>query len=116
MTTAEGYGPTMDVEPCQAVAPDHACDDVEAMGIASTCSLAGEGKPNEIRAFLTSRRNRLTPEQVGIASYGRRRVPGLRPEEVAALAGISVEYYTQLERGRGLDFDSLTPNGVGSGS
>lgn len=69
------------------------------MGIAPTCSLAGVGKPNEIRAFLTSRRNRLTPEQVGIASCGRRRVPGLRREEVAALAGISVEYYTQLERG-----------------
>lgn len=69
------------------------------MGLALTCSLARVAKSNEIRAFLTSRRNRLTPEQVGIASYGQRRVPGLRREEVAALAGISVEYYIQLERG-----------------
>ena len=53
----------------------------------------------EIREFLTSRRGRLTPEQVGLASYGNRRVPGLRREEVAVLAGVSVPYYTRLERG-----------------
>jgi transcriptional regulator with XRE-family HTH domain len=57
------------------------------------------GKPNPIREFLTSRRARLSPDEVGVRSYGRRRVPGLRREEVAGLAGISVEYYTQLERG-----------------
>jgi transcriptional regulator with XRE-family HTH domain len=57
------------------------------------------GKPNPIREFLTTRRARLSPEQVGVRSYGTRRVPGLRREEVAGLAGISVEYYTQLERG-----------------
>ncbi len=56
-------------------------------------------RPNAIREFLTSRRARLTPDQVGIVSHGRRRVPGLRRDEVALLAGISVEYYTQLERG-----------------
>src|SRR4051812_5935582 len=55
---------------------------------------------NEIREFLTTRRARITPEQAGLRSYGtRRRVSGLRREEVAMLAGISVEYYTQLERG-----------------
>jgi transcriptional regulator with XRE-family HTH domain len=54
---------------------------------------------NEIREFLTSRRGRLTPEQTGLASYGPRRVPGLRREEVAVLAGVSVPYYTRLERG-----------------
>jgi transcriptional regulator with XRE-family HTH domain len=55
---------------------------------------------DEIRDFLTSRRARLGPEQVGLGAYGgRRRVPGLRREEVATLAGISIEYYTQLERG-----------------
>ena len=53
----------------------------------------------EIREFLTSRRARITPEQVGLASYGTRRVPGLRREEVAVLAGVSVPYYTRLERG-----------------
>jgi transcriptional regulator with XRE-family HTH domain len=53
----------------------------------------------EIREFLTSRRARITPEQVGLRSYGSRRVPGLRREEVAVLAGVSVPYYTRLERG-----------------
>src|SRR5215212_1379984 len=53
----------------------------------------------EIREFLTSRRARITPEQAGLVSYGSRRVPGLRREEVAVLAGVSVPYYTRLERG-----------------
>jgi len=54
----------------------------------------------EIREFLTSRRARITPEQAGLRHYGgRRRVSGLRREEVAMIAGISAEYYTQLERG-----------------
>jgi transcriptional regulator with XRE-family HTH domain len=54
---------------------------------------------SEIREFLTSRRARITPDQVGLASYGPRRVPGLRREEVAILACVSVPYYTRLERG-----------------
>jgi transcriptional regulator with XRE-family HTH domain len=53
----------------------------------------------EIREFLTSRRARVTPERAGLPTYGSRRVPGLRREEVAALAGVSVQYYTRLERG-----------------
>jgi transcriptional regulator with XRE-family HTH domain len=53
----------------------------------------------EIREFLTSRRGRITPEQAGLPSYGSRRVPGLRREEVAVLAGVSIQYYTRLERG-----------------
>jgi transcriptional regulator with XRE-family HTH domain len=53
----------------------------------------------EIRDFFTSRRARITPEQAGLASYGPRRVAGLRREEVAVLAGVSVPYYTRLERG-----------------
>jgi transcriptional regulator with XRE-family HTH domain len=53
----------------------------------------------EIREFLTSRRAKLTPDEVGLTSYGPRRVPGLRREEVAVLAGVSVPYYTRLERG-----------------
>ncbi|MCG7209982.1 helix-turn-helix transcriptional regulator [Streptomyces arenae] len=52
--------------------------------------------------FLRSRRARIRPEEVGLPSYGRRRVPGLRREEVAQLAGVSVDYYIRLEQGRGL--------------
>src|SRR3982751_4088674 len=54
---------------------------------------------NDIAEFLTTRRAKLTPEQAGLPSYGKRRVPGLRREEVASLAGVSVEYYKRLERG-----------------
>ena len=55
---------------------------------------------DEIREFLTTRRARLSPEHAGVPRYGRkRRVPGLRREEVALRAGISVEWYTRLERG-----------------
>jgi transcriptional regulator with XRE-family HTH domain len=54
---------------------------------------------NEVREFLTSRRAKISPEQAGLTSHGRRRVPGLRREEVAVLAGVSVPYYTRIERG-----------------
>lgn len=54
---------------------------------------------SEIRDFLTSRRAKITPERAGVTSYGSRRVPGLRRAEVAQLAGVSVEYYSRLERG-----------------
>jgi transcriptional regulator with XRE-family HTH domain len=50
--------------------------------------------------FLRSRRARLTPEDVGLVSYGARRVPGLRREELAQLAGVSATYYTRLEQGQ----------------
>ena len=53
----------------------------------------------EVREFLISRRAKITPDQVGAPSHGQRRVPGLRRSEVAALAGVSVEYYAKLERG-----------------
>jgi transcriptional regulator with XRE-family HTH domain len=54
----------------------------------------------EIRDFLTSRRAKITPEHAGLPTYGgHRRVVGLRREEVALLAGVSVDYYTRLERG-----------------
>lgn len=55
---------------------------------------------SEVREFLVSRRGRVTPAQAGLSAYGgNRRVPGLRREEVALLAGVSVDYYTRLERG-----------------
>jgi transcriptional regulator with XRE-family HTH domain len=53
----------------------------------------------EVREFLTTRRAKISPEQAGLPSSGQRRVPGLRRSEVAALAGMSVEYYAKLERG-----------------
>ncbi|TDE33519.1 XRE family transcriptional regulator [Nonomuraea mesophila] len=54
---------------------------------------------SDIRDFLTSRRAKLAPERVGLPTSRRRRVPGLRREEVAALAGVSTEWYTRLEKG-----------------
>ncbi|GAA4725824.1 helix-turn-helix transcriptional regulator [Phytohabitans rumicis] len=55
---------------------------------------------SEVRDFLVTRRGKVTPEQAGLAAHGgTRRVSGLRRGEVAQLAGVSVEYYTQLERG-----------------
>ena len=57
-------------------------------------------RSKEIREFLVSRRARVTPQQAGLPAYGtNRRVAGLRREEVAMLAGVSVDYYTRLERG-----------------
>lgn len=54
----------------------------------------------EVREFLSSRRARITPEQAGLPAYGgKRRVKGLRREEVAMLAGVSIDYYVRMERG-----------------
>lgn len=64
----------------------------------------------QIRDFLASRRAKISPDRAGLPLYGsKRRVPGLRREEVALLADISVEYYTRLERGeaRGVSTDVL---------
>jgi hypothetical protein len=67
---------------------------------------------NEIRDFLVSRRARITPEEAGLPAYGgNRRVTGLRREEVALLAGVSIDYYTRLERGRAPGSCSLTVPG-----
>ncbi|MGC0311864.1 helix-turn-helix transcriptional regulator [Kitasatospora acidiphila] len=59
-----------------------------------------ELRRQELAAFLRSRRERITPEQVGLPSTGRRRTPGLRREEVAQLASVGVTWYTWLEQGR----------------
>ncbi len=57
-------------------------------------------RPNTLGEYLRARRGLVTPQQAGIPDFGARRVPGLRREEVAMLAGISADYYLRLERGR----------------
>ncbi|UCR89924.1 helix-turn-helix transcriptional regulator [Mycetocola spongiae] len=67
-------------------------------------------KKAEIKTFLASRRAKLSPEEAGVPIFGGlRRVPGLRREEVAHLAGVSVDYYARIERGqtRGVSSDVL---------
>ncbi|MYW69120.1 helix-turn-helix domain-containing protein [Streptomyces sp. SID8379] len=63
--------------------------------------------------FLRSRRARVRPEEVGLPGHGRRRVPGLRREEVAQLAGVSVDYYIRLEQGRGPSVSDAVLDAVG---
>lgn len=71
------------------------------------------GTKDDLREFLTTRRAKVTPEQVGLPVYGaRRRVSGLRREEAALLAGISVEYYTRLERGNAKGVSEAVLEGV----
>jgi len=68
----------------------------------------------QIREFLSTRRARISPEQVGLPVYGggHRRVSGLRREEVALLAGISNEYYTRLERGNATGASESVIDGI----
>jgi len=61
-----------------------------------------QAMPDTLGQFLRARREQLSPQQAGLPGGERRRVPGLRREEVALLAGVSVEYYLRLEQGRDL--------------
>lgn len=71
------------------------------------------GGNTELREFLRSRRARITPEEAGLPPQpGTRRVPGLRREEVAHLAGVSVDYYVRLERGRGANVSEAVLDAV----
>lgn len=79
------------VETCTRVAPHDK---------STARSVDGMDNRAEVREFLTSRRGKLTPEQVGLPGGRNRRVPGLRRSEVATLAGVSIEYYAKLERGQ----------------
>ncbi|MEU3992100.1 helix-turn-helix transcriptional regulator [Streptomyces platensis] len=67
----------------------------------------------ELGDFLRSRRARIRPEEVGLPGHGRRRVPGLRREEVAQLAGVSVDYYIRLEQGRGPSVSDAVLDAIG---
>ncbi|AEW98313.1 DNA-binding protein (plasmid) [Streptantibioticus cattleyicolor NRRL 8057 = DSM 46488] len=62
--------------------------------------MSDDDRANQLGGYLRARRALVTPEQAGLAAGGNRRVPGLRREEVAMLAGISADYYLRLERGR----------------
>jgi transcriptional regulator with XRE-family HTH domain len=70
------------------------------------------GRRYDIAEFLTTRRAKITPEQAGLPSYGTRRVPGLRREEVASLAGMSVDYYKRLQRGNVSGVSELVLEGL----
>lgn len=67
----------------------------------------------ELGEFLRSRRERLQPDEVGIAAQRRRRAPGLRREEIAGLAGISTEWYVKLEQGRAVSPSEETVEALG---
>src|ERR1700723_2330555 len=62
--------------------------------------MSDDGLANRLGSYLRARRALVTPEQAGLPPGATRRVPGLRREEVAMLAGISADYYLRLERGR----------------
>lgn len=72
----------------------------EDRGVREDRGLTSEERGNRLGSYLRARRALVTPEQVGLPPGGNRRVPGLRREEVALLAGISGDYYLRLERGR----------------
>jgi transcriptional regulator with XRE-family HTH domain len=80
--------------------PDDGCTGSASHGAAARRTVDVVDNRVEVREFLTTRRAKITPERAGIPTAGQRRVPGLRRSEVAALAGMSVEYYAKLERGQ----------------
>ncbi|MGX1647130.1 helix-turn-helix transcriptional regulator [Streptomyces celluloflavus] len=73
---------------------------IYGIAVTTTPGAESEQRRDDLRAFLRSRRARLTPQEVGLPAGGRRRTPGLRREEVASLAGVSLTWYTWLEQGR----------------
>jgi transcriptional regulator with XRE-family HTH domain len=85
------------------------------MDVVAATSDSRDAVRGEIRDFLGTRRARISPEQAGLPAFGgeRRRVSGLRREEVAALAGISIEYYTKLERGIATGVSESVIDGIG---
>src|SRR2546423_13001507 len=93
------HGPHQSTDHERVRVPVYGGTDRVSHGRAGASTLVHVDTRSEIREFLTSRRGRITPDQVGLTAYGPRRVPGLRREEVAVLAGVSVPYYTRLERG-----------------
>ncbi|MEV7772304.1 helix-turn-helix transcriptional regulator [Kitasatospora sp. NPDC086791] len=71
-----------------------------------------DARRHELAAFLRSRRERISPDQVGLPMTGRRRTPGLRREEVAQLAAVGVTWYTWLEQGRDIQVSTQVLDAV----
>ncbi|MEV5121302.1 helix-turn-helix transcriptional regulator [Streptomyces decoyicus] len=82
------------------------------MEVSKLSAEARQRRSSEIRAFLRSRRARVTPADVGMAAGSGRRTPGLRREEVAVLAGVGVSWYTWLEQGRDINVSAEVLNAV----
>ncbi|WP_343954332.1 helix-turn-helix transcriptional regulator [Nonomuraea longicatena] len=74
---------------------------------------ASQSRREQLRDFLRNRRSRLTPDDVGLITAGRRRTPGLRREEVATLAGVGVSWYTWLEQGRDINASAEVLDAIG---
>lgn len=79
----------------------------------STSAATKQLRLEQLRDFLRTRRARLTPDEVGLVSTGKRRTPGLRREEVALIAGVGVSWYTWLEQGRDINVSPDVLEAVG---
>ncbi|WP_051943452.1 helix-turn-helix transcriptional regulator [Streptacidiphilus rugosus] len=88
---------------------------LELVHSAPTAERRGDLRRRELAAFLRSRRERISPEQVGLPSGGRRRTPGLRREEVAQLAAVGVTWYTWLEQARDIQVSGQVLDAIARG-
>ncbi len=79
----------------------------------TTPTLSTNSRRHELAGFLRSRRENLSPEALGLPRTTRRRVPGLRREEVAEAAGISTAWYTWIEQARDLNLSLATLDSLG---
>jgi len=82
------------------------------LDVDETEELASTGREQELGAFLRARRENLDPARLGLSRMGRRRTPGLRREEVAAMADIGITWYTKLEQGRPIRVSPKVLNAV----
>ncbi|WP_035862647.1 helix-turn-helix transcriptional regulator [Kitasatospora cheerisanensis] len=82
------------------------------MAISTELHTPADERRRELATFLRSRRERISPEQVGLPAVGRRRTPGLRREEVAGLAAVGVTWYTWLEQGRDIQVSAQVLDAV----
>ncbi len=82
------------------------------LGSMTTSAAPADSRRHELAAFLRSRRERISPEQVGLPPTGRRRTPGLRREEVAQLAAVGVTWYTWLEQARDIQVSTQVLDSV----
>jgi transcriptional regulator with XRE-family HTH domain len=95
-----GRVPAQEIESDPVPLPIHSWDRLGSAGPVDTGAMTGK---TQLGAFLQARRSQLRPDDAGVPTYGeRRRVPGLRREELALLAGVSSSYYTRLEQGHSL--------------